>query len=401
MSPRFRVLLIFLTLFIVVPLFDSQTHAARPVAQISSFKGEVIIQSDTRIVRVTQIGLTLKDGDRIQTKQGEVQIIFNDGAVMKIRPFTNTMIQERKEKRGLWIFKTKRAVRRITLFVGKLWFKSGVSNRRNYLQTPTAVCGVRGTVGEAGFDPITYTTFLNMIEGEADVIGNVIRGFFEEGGAGWAEKSPVWTELVRAVDMYAKAEETGKPTDRTKALVGALKVIKLAADELQNNEDEDIRKEAQVASNVAVANIAVGEAQAAVAQLQEAEAGQADINAAQAAADNAQTQAAAANEAADSIYIDGVLDPGRLDEAITDTGMAAQNAQTAAEGATSIRDEVIPPGELPPEEEPPGELPHEEEPPGELPPEEETPEEVPHEVVAPDTETPEQEIYQEEASPSQ
>ena len=404
MSPRFRVLLIFLALFIWVLLFASQTHATGPVAQISGYKGEVIIQSDTKIFRVTKIGLTLKDGDRIQTKQGEVRIIFNDGAVMKIRPFTNTMIQERKEKSGLWIFKTRRAVRRITCFVGKLWFKSGVSNRRNYLQTPTAVCGVRGSDGDIGFDNIN--TYLNMYTGESDVLGRVIRGLFADPGTGAATKSRVYQSLAKAYEKTEEAKATEKAVDLAKALVEALKVVKEAATELQQNPDDNIAKEAQVASNVAAANIAAGQAQVAVAQLQEAEAGQADINAAQAAADNAQAQAAAANEAADGIYIDGVLDPERLDEAITDTGMAAQNAQIAAEGATSIRDEVIPPEEAPSEEAPPEEAPPEEEPPEEVPPEEEPPEEeppeeVPLEVIAPDIETSEQEIYQEEPSPSQ
>ena len=404
MSPRFRVLLIFLTLFIVVPLFASQTHATGPVAQISGFKGEVIIQSDTRIFRVTQLGLTLKDGDRIQTKQGEVQIIFNDGAVMKIRPFTSTMIQERKEKSGLWIFKTRRAVRRITCFVGKLWFKSGVSNRRNYLQTPTAVCEVRGSDGDIGFDNIN--TYLNMYTGESDVLGRVIRGLFADPGTDAATKSRVYQSLAKAYEKTEEAKATEKAVDLAKALVEALKVVKEAATELQQNPDDNIAKEAQVASNVAAANIAVGEAKIAVEQLIEAGASDADIQTAINAVVDSQAQATVANEAADSIYIDGVLDPERLDEAITDTGMAAQNAQIAAEAATSIRDEVIPPEEappeeVPPEEEPPEEVPPDEEPPEEAPPEEELPEEVSSEVVAPDTETTEPEVYQPEVSPSQ
>ena len=70
MNPRFRILLLFLVLSIGVLLFASQADASKPIAQISSFKGGVIVQSGTKIFRVTQIGPTLMNGDRIETKQG-------------------------------------------------------------------------------------------------------------------------------------------------------------------------------------------------------------------------------------------------------------------------------------------------------------------------------------------
>lgn len=389
MNPRFRILLVFLALSTGVLLFASQTNAAKPIAQVSGFKGEVIIQSATEIFRVTRLGQILNDGDRIQTKQGEAQIAFNDGAVMKIRPFTSTMIQEREEKSGFWIFKTKKAVRRITCFIGKLWFKTGVSKRKNYLQTPTAVCGVRGSDGDIGFDPAKLETYLNMYAGEAEVVGKVIRGLFADLGPEAAKESPVFQALAKAHKKTEEAKATGKAVDLAKARVEALKVVKEAAVELQQNPDDDIAKEAQVAANVADANIAAGEANIAVEQLVEAGASDADIESAQTAANNAQAQATAANEAADEIYVDGVLDPGRLDEAVTDTETAAGLAHSAAEGATSIWEEVAPREVAPPEEAPPEEAPIE------LPPEE------PPEIPPPDTETSEQEVYQEEASPSQ
>ena len=98
MKPGFGILLVFVALFMGFFLFAFQTFAAKPIAQISGFEGEVIVQSDTKSFRVTELGLTLKDGDRIQTKQGEAKIVFNDGAVIKIMSFASTIIQERKEK---------------------------------------------------------------------------------------------------------------------------------------------------------------------------------------------------------------------------------------------------------------------------------------------------------------
>jgi hypothetical protein len=180
MNPRSRGLIVFLILCMGIVFLNSQAYAQKPIAKVSSFTGEVFMKSDTNVFRVTQIGQILHDGDFIQTKEGEVQITFNDGALMKIRPYTNTMIQEREERSGFWLFKTKKLVRRMTVFVGKLWFKSGVSKRKNFLQTPTAVCGVRGSIVEAGYDNVD--SLLNLIEGLVDKLGPWTEGPFADPG---------------------------------------------------------------------------------------------------------------------------------------------------------------------------------------------------------------------------
>jgi hypothetical protein len=353
---NFRSGILFSGLFIVILLFAPQADASKPIARITSFKGEPVIQSDTKVFRVARLGSTLNDGDRIQTKQGEVKVTFNDGAVMKIRPFTNTMIQERQEKGGFWFFKTKKAVRRITCFIGKLWFKTGASERRNYLQTPTAVCGVRGSDGDIGFD--TVNTYLNMYSGEADVVGKVIRGFFTDPGIEAATKSRVYQSLEQAAVL---AEQARTPVQMAQARVAALRVISVASIELaESNPDMVVTGEAQVSANVAAAHIAAGQSQVAVAQLQEAGASEAEINAAQSAADNAQAQADLATQAADTMYEDGVLNPQNLDGAMVDT----QEAAAAAQDAAGVLPEVPgPPEPYEPPEVPGVEVPLEEEPP--------------------------------------
>lgn len=339
MNSGFRAVLVLISLFVGLFILTSNTYAAKPIARISSFQGEAIVQSGTKIIKVTQTGLPLNQGDRIQTKQGEIQVIFNDGAVMKVRPFTNAMIQERQEKQGWWLFKTKKAVRRITCFVGKLWFKSGVSKRRNYLQTPTAVCGLRGSDGDIGFDNIN--TYLNMYAGQAEVIGKVMGGFFTNPGTDAATRSRVYQSLEKAHGIAKQAKATGRAVHIHKARVEALKVIKEAATAIaENNPDATLAKEAQVAANVAAANIAAEQAQVAVAQLQEAGADQSVIDAAQSAAENAQAHADLAEQAAETIYEDGVLNPDRLDQAIIDTETAATNAQEAAQAAVDVVDEA-------------------------------------------------------------
>ena len=83
MSPISRIPFLFLAALLAVYLFTPCADASKPIAQVYSFQGEVIVQSGAEIFRLIQPELPLKDGDRIQTKQGRATINFEDGAVMK------------------------------------------------------------------------------------------------------------------------------------------------------------------------------------------------------------------------------------------------------------------------------------------------------------------------------
>ena len=252
MNPRFRILLVLFILFMGMFLLAYQTHAAKPIAKISSFQGEVSLLSGKKFIRVN-LGQPLKNGDRIQTKEGEVEITFNDGAVMKVRHFSSTMIQEREEKSGFWIFKTKRAVRRLTIFVGKLWFKSGVSKRKNYMQTPTAVCGVRGSVVEAGYDNVL--SLLNVIEGLVDKVGPWEEGPFADPGVLAAGKNKVYAAIADAHAELKAAAAIKDPDARAKAMaeaeVKALNIVIIVAEVLKTNPDPTVVEEAAKAAEEA------------------------------------------------------------------------------------------------------------------------------------------------------
>jgi len=111
----------------------SQAHAAKQIAKVSNFSGDVVIKSDARFTKISRVGQPLNARDFIQTRDGQVDVVFEDGAVMKVRPYTNASVSEKDEEPG-FLIKSKKAVRRITCFVGELRFKSGGSNRKNYLQ---------------------------------------------------------------------------------------------------------------------------------------------------------------------------------------------------------------------------------------------------------------------------
>ena len=201
MNLKFRVLTVFWVLFMGFFLLSSHSYAVEHIAKITGFKGEVIILSGKQFIDAN-VGQPLMHGDRIQTKEGSAEITFNDGAVMKIRKFTSTMIQEREVEKGFWVFKTKRLVRRVSVFVGSMWFKSGVSKRKNYIQTPTAVCGIRGTTIETVFDLVRL--YVQDVEGTSDLEGaaakvpNAMAIFQQMNPSLVANKSPAYKSLADA-----------------------------------------------------------------------------------------------------------------------------------------------------------------------------------------------------------
>jgi hypothetical protein len=168
-----------------------------------------------------------------------VQITFNDGALMSIRPYTNTMIQETQEETGWFLFKAKDLVRRITCQVGNLWFKSGASVGKNYLQSPTAVCGLRGSAADFGFNNVM--THFRQIEGGSELLGPVQRvteDFFKSLQANaqqYANENKLYHKLNAAFDKSEQARRTGTALDQAGARVAALDVVKDSLESILKN----------------------------------------------------------------------------------------------------------------------------------------------------------------------
>lgn len=234
------------TVLISVLLITPQAFGAKSVAKVTSYKGDVVILSDGQFIQVTKAGMDLKDGDRVQTKEGEAEVAFWDGSVMKVSPFTSTMVQEREEESG-WLFKSKTLARRLTVFVGKLGFKSGSSPTKNFLQTPTAICGLRGS--EADFGTDGFKNFLNQISGGSDTIGEFARGFFQNPGPGAAANNPVFQQMASAYQSYQQALQSGSALDKANAELAGLQAIKAAAESLQNNPDPTVKNQANTVLN--------------------------------------------------------------------------------------------------------------------------------------------------------
>jgi hypothetical protein len=267
MNAKFKILAACLVLFVGVLLSNPQARAAKTIANIASLKGEVIILSGERVSMATGVGQTLFDGDHIQTKRGLVQITFNDGAILSVKPFTRTMIIERTQESGFLALKTKKAVRRITCFVGKMRFESGKSKRGNYLQSPTTVCELSGSDADFGYD--NRNTYLGIYKGKAKCVGKVVSGFFTEPSIGPAMENAVYKSLASAYESAEQAKATGNAFDLVRAKMEGLQATKVAAAALLGNPDPAVVREAQVVSVATDALIAASQTEAILQELRE------------------------------------------------------------------------------------------------------------------------------------
>jgi len=265
MNAKFRILATFLVLFVPVLLSNPQTRAAETIANIASLKGEVVIRSGERVSMATDVGLNLFDGDQIQTRYGRVRITFNDGAMLSLKPFTSTMIQEREEEHGVLILKGKKPVRRITCFVGKIRFETGESERRNYLQSPICTCQLSGSDADFGYDNIN--TYLGIYKGKADCAGDVIAGFFTEPSIGPTTENAVYESLASAYEGAKQAKATGSALDLVTAKMEALQASKVAAAALLRNPDAAVTRDAGIVSVATDALIAAVQTEAILEEL--------------------------------------------------------------------------------------------------------------------------------------
>ncbi|MFH1980274.1 MAG: hypothetical protein ABIL58_00375 [Pseudomonadota bacterium] len=101
---------------------------AEPVAKITAVTGNVVLLSGADIIQVKAPGQLVNSGDNVQTEDGTAQLTFTDGAILKITPYSSSMVQEQEEESGFLFFKTKTSVPRITAFIVKMWHIHSVLN---------------------------------------------------------------------------------------------------------------------------------------------------------------------------------------------------------------------------------------------------------------------------------
>jgi len=289
---------------------------AEPIGKVEKFQGIARILSGDKVTDVTAIGQVVLSGDKIQTEQGEVEVKYNDGADLKVKPFSVISTVEKKETKGIF-FKTTEDARRITAYVGNARFKSAgeAGTKKNYLQSPTAVCALRGS--EADFGGNAVQTFLNLISGDVAIVGNVIRAAVPESSITFANQSTVFAAIRTAA---ATASQQGASPLVIQTAV--LQATMAAAVTMLQNPDPNVTTAAKVETVVAQVQIAV------VAVKQE-------LEKTQAAATAAQAQLAAATTAGDPAAI------ANAQAAVTTAQTSLNQVQTTLNTVTTTMNNMI------------------------------------------------------------
>jgi len=159
--------LFFLSLILSYFIFLSTMAfpAEEPIAALTDFSGTVLIKSRGKWGVEPTENLPLYSQDKVVTRVGTATITFTDGAVLEIKSNSNVLIQEREKEEGI-VGKIKIIERRIFLFLGKLFFKTGKAEIETRFEAATAVIGIRGTMGTLSIAE-DGTCWIMFTEGEA------------------------------------------------------------------------------------------------------------------------------------------------------------------------------------------------------------------------------------------
>lgn len=231
------------------------------IGKVEKYQGIARILSGDKVSEITAVGQAVSSGDKIQTEQGEVEIKLNDGAEIKVKPFSVVSTVEKQETKGVF-FKTTEDARRVTAHVGKAYFKSAgpAGTKKNYLQTPTAVCALRGS--SADFGNNNQQSFLQMYTGESSTRGNFQNGNVPDSNNALA----MVNEVFKAIDAAVRAANQGLLAAR----LAVYQAHQAAAQSLLGNPDGKAREMARAEAAVARVNIAVTETKIAVEAAQKA-----------------------------------------------------------------------------------------------------------------------------------
>jgi hypothetical protein len=219
----------------IVFLAASAFCAVDPVARLTHFSGTVLIRSHGSWDVEPKKNLPLYSNDKVVTQMGEATITFNDGAVVIVKQNTNLRIDEREQEGGI-LKGVRKMKRRFRLLLGKMTFSSGKREAETAFETPTAVCGIRGTVLALGIGP-EGQSYIQFTEGGAKfLVGDFIRGIPVDVPMDMADRNPAQRAVYvakAAADQAKKAAAKAAAGDisQAQAALSSAEAAEAAANE--------------------------------------------------------------------------------------------------------------------------------------------------------------------------
>jgi len=209
--------------------------AVDPVARLTDFSGTVLIRSQGSWDVEPKKNLPLYSSDKVVTQMGEATITFHDGAVVIVKQNTNLRIEEREEEGGI-LKGVRKMKRRLRLLIGKMTFSSGKGEAETTFETPTAVCGIRGTVLALGIGS-DGQSYIQFTEGGAKfLVGDFIRGIPVDVPMDMADRNPAQRAAYvakAAADQAKKAAAKAAAGDisQAQAALASAEAAEAAANE--------------------------------------------------------------------------------------------------------------------------------------------------------------------------
>jgi len=228
----FSILFLF-SIFLPAPAFCD----GEPIARLTNFTGTVLIKSRGEWAVKPEKNLPLYSMDKVVTRIGAATITFSDGATIDIKNNSNLLIHEEETEKGL-VKKVKTVHRRILLFLGKMFFKTGTGQVQTQFETDKTVIGIRGTAGvlSIGADGEIYITFT---EGGAKfTLGDLFYNrIAEDVSTRVADQNPIQKAAYRAHAAYEKCLEAKQKAARgeishVEELWVCAKAMEMAAQEI-------------------------------------------------------------------------------------------------------------------------------------------------------------------------
>jgi hypothetical protein len=206
-----------LSLFVLCAIFFPAPAYCEgdPIAHLTDFTGTVLINSQSSWGVKPAKNFPLYSMDKVVTRVGTAVITFADGAVIEIKNNTNLLIQEMEKEEGL-IKKAKIVQRRLLLFLGKMFFKTGKGHVQTQFETEKSVIGIRGTAGVLSIGP-DGNIYIEFSEGHAKfAIGDIIKGIAKDVPKELVDQNPIqkaaylanaaWERCLEAKEKAANGE---------------------------------------------------------------------------------------------------------------------------------------------------------------------------------------------------
>ena len=143
-------------------LFSDMVYAAENIASFQMVRGSVhVLRKGALPVVAAKNGDLLSSGDIVRTKSdSSADVAFVDGSLLKISPRSRVDMGVYFDGQNKNLANVKLARGRVEAIVPK-----GATGRTFEVQTPNAICGVRGTDWLQSYDVDSNTTGLAVIEG--------------------------------------------------------------------------------------------------------------------------------------------------------------------------------------------------------------------------------------------